>query len=144
EGGMVLTQDPDLDEALRIRRDHGMSRQRRYVHDVVGFNYRMTNMQAAIGVAQLERLESILALHAQQAADYSKLLNGCDKLSWRPLMPWCDPVHWLTTVSLRRQELRDPLLEHLKKQGIDCRQMIYPVHSAAPYAGSNDPSEFLS
>lgn len=142
EGGMVMTRDPELDKALRIRRDHGMSRQRRYVHEVVGFNYRMTNMQAAIGVAQIERLESILELRAKQAADYSRLLGNSTRVSWRPSIPWCDPVHWLATISLRRQELRDPLLEHLKEQGIDCRQMIYPVHIAAPYADSNDPSEF--
>lgn len=142
EGGMVMTQDPNLDKALRIRRDHGMSRERRYVHEVVGFNYRMTNMQAAIGVAQIERLEAIFALRAKQAATYSKLLGRCEKVAWRPSLPWCDPVHWLATISLRRQELRDPLIEHLKKQGIDCRQMIYPVHTAAPYANANDPSDF--
>lgn len=142
EGGMVMTRDPDLERALRIHRDHGMSRQRRYVHEVVGFNYRMTNLQAAIGVAQMERLESIFALRAKQAADYSRILGSSDKLSWRPSLPWCDPVHWLATVSLRHQELRDPLLEHLKDRGIDCRQMIYPVHCAAPYAAGNDPSEF--
>ena len=47
----LMTSDADLDKGLRIRRDHGMSRERKYVHEVMGFNYRMTNMQAAIGVA---------------------------------------------------------------------------------------------
>jgi perosamine synthetase len=142
EGGMVITSDPDLDKALRIRRDHGMSRERRYIHEVVGFNYRMTNMQAAIGLAQIERLDDILERRAAQAQRYAELFAASEKLSWRPSMPWCDMVHWLATISLRREDLRDPLLKHLKEQGIDSREMIYPIHSAAPYADANDPAEF--
>lgn len=142
EGGMVMTRDPDLDRALRIRRDHGMSRERRYVHEVVGFNYRMTNMQAAVGVAQIERFNGILERRAAQAALYERLLGASGKLAWRPVMPWCGMVHWLATVTLRHQDLRDPLLQHLKEQGIDCRQMIYPIHTAVPYADANDPADF--
>lgn len=142
EGGMVMTRDPELDKALRIRRDHGMSRERRYVHVVVGFNYRMTNMQAAVGVGQLERFDAILKCRAAQAALYERLLKGSVKVTWRPLMPWCDPVHWLATISLRQHKLRDPLLQHLTEEGIDSRQMIYPVHMAVPYADTNHPAEF--
>jgi perosamine synthetase len=142
EGGIVVTSDPDLDQALRVKRDHGMSRERRYIHEVVGFNYRMTNMQAAIGLAQLERLDDILRHRAAQAARYAMLLDDSDKLSWRPSKSWCDMVHWMATVTLRSSDLRAPLLEYLKGEGIDCREMIYPIHSAAPYAPSNDPAEF--
>lgn len=142
EGGMVMTRDPGLDKALRIRRDHGMSRERRYVHEVVGFNYRMTNMQAAVGVAQVERFNGILQRRAIQAALYERLLGAAGKLTWRPVMLWCGMVHWLATVSLRRRDLRDPLLQHLKELGIDCRQMVYPVHMAAPYADANNPEDF--
>jgi len=142
EGGMVMTRDPDLDKALRVRRDHGMSRERKYVHEVVGFNYRMTNMQAAIGVAQIERFKGILEHRASQAALYELLLGASGKLTWRPMMSWCSPVHWLATISLRRQELRDLLLQNLREQGIDCRQMVYPVHMAAPYAEANAPVDF--
>ena len=142
EGGMVMTRDPGLDKALRIRRDHGMSRERRYVHEVIGFNYRMTNMQAAVGVAQVERFDGILKRRAAQAVLYEQLFSTTGKLIWRPAMPWCAMVHWLATVSLRRPDLRDPLLQHLKGQGIDCRQMVYPVHMAAPYADVNSQNDF--
>ena len=60
EGGMCLTNSKELDAKMRILRDHGMSPSKKYWHDVVGFNYRMTNLQAAIGCAQLERIEEIL------------------------------------------------------------------------------------
>lgn len=60
EGGMCITNDEQLNEKMRILRDHGMSKSRRYYHEILGFNYRMTNLQAAIGVAQVERIEDIL------------------------------------------------------------------------------------
>jgi perosamine synthetase len=142
EGGMVMTRDPGLDKALRVKRDHGMSRERRYIHEVVGFNYRMTNLQAAIGLAQMERFEKILAHREDQARRYAARLADVPTLSWRPSRPWCDMIHWMATVSLRNADLRAPLLAYLKEQGIDCREMVYPIHSAAPYADTNDPSEF--
>lgn len=142
EGGIVITTNPDLDQTLRIKRDHGMSRERRYIHEVVGFNYRMTNMQAAIGVAQLERFGEILRLRAGQSDRYAARLADSPHLSWRPSRPWCDMVHWMATVSLREASLRAPLLAHLKERGIDCREMVYPIHSAKPYAASNQTSEF--
>jgi perosamine synthetase len=142
EGGMVMTRDAARDKALRIRRDHGMSREKKYVHEVVGFNYRMTNMQAAIGVAQLERFSDILRKRNSQAALYGQLLGVSNKVTWRPELSWCETVHWLATISLRHEELRDPLLEHLKEDGIDCRQMVFPVHCAPPYVAANDPAEF--
>jgi perosamine synthetase len=119
-----------------------MSRARRYIHEVVGFNYRMTNMQAAVGLAQLERLDEILKKRAAQAERYAGILGHTDKLSWRPRQPWCDMVHWMATVSLRSSDLRAPLLDHLKQRGIDCREMIYPIHSATPYAAGNNPAQF--
>ena len=144
EGGMILTQDPNLEKRLRIYRDHGMSREKRYVHVVAGFNYRMTNMQAAIGLAQLEGLDDILARRAVQDAHYRRRLAEADdgRLSCRPILPYCRPVHWLTTVTLRDIEMRDPLLAFLKDNGIDSRQMVNPVHEAVPYADDNDPSHF--
>jgi len=141
EGGMVMTRDSTLDKALRVRRDHGMSRERRYFHEVVGYNYRMTNMQAAVGLAQFERLDAITAERAEQAERYRHLLAD-PRIAWRPSQPWCDPVHWLATITLRRAELRDPLLAHLKREGIDCRQMVFPVHTAVPYASSHADADF--
>ena len=69
----ILTNNYDLDQILRTYRDHGMSRKKRYVHTVPGFNYRMTNMQAAIGTAQLGKLIDILDLRMHQEQKYKKL-----------------------------------------------------------------------
>ena len=142
EGGIALSCDPALDKNMRIYRDHGMSREKRYVHVVSGFNYRMTNMQAAVGVAQLQRLDNVLELRSKQEQRYIKLFEDNPRAVWRPKSVWCDTVHWMSTITLRHEELRTPLLKYMIKNNIDARQMVYPVHMAEPFAKDNDPAEF--
>jgi perosamine synthetase len=143
EGGMVLTDDKNLDKQMRIYRDHGMSREKRYVHIVAGFNYRMTNMQAAVGVGQLKYLDKVLSKRKNQEERYKKLFAGNAKLTWRPKEQWCDTVHWMSTITIDNEKLRDPLLKYMQSKGVDCRQMIYPIHMAEPYKKSNNPSDFV-
>lgn len=142
EGGIVLTNDSHLDKKMRVLRDHGMSRERRYVHTVSGFNYRMTNMQAAVGVAQLEKLTKTLKLRTEQENEYKTLFNNNPKARWRPTADWCKTVHWMSTITLQLEELRDPLLDYMHSQGVDCRQMIYPVHMAEPFKNDSDTANF--
>lgn len=142
EGGMVLSNNEELDKKMRIYRDHGMSREKRYVHVVAGFNYRMTNMQAAIGVAQLKHLDEVLLKRREQEGRYKKLFSENTKITWRPKEQWCDTVHWMSTITLDHEDLRDPLLQYMQSKNIDCRQMIYPVHMAEPYRNSNNPKDF--
>ena len=142
EGGMVLCSDPKLDEQLRVFRDHGMSREKRYHHVVAGYNYRMTNMQAAIGLAQLAAIDEILDRRARQIARYRAAFDGNPNIQVRPIEPWCKEVHWLTTISLPEVGLRDRLLDHMRSQGIDGRQMVFPVHEAVPYRDAFDPAAF--
>lgn len=138
EGGMIVCGDPALDKTLRILRDHGMSREQRYIHVKPGYNYRMTNMQAAIGLAQLERMDVIQARRNAQAALYAQCFRNNPRLAWRPTADWCRPVHWLATITLRRSELRDPLLAHLAENGIEGRPMIFPVHMAEHFKQGRD------
>lgn len=142
EGGMILTDDPDLDRALRVRRDHGMSRERRYHFETLGFNYRMTNMQAAIGCAQLERLPEIQQRRRAQAEHYRTRFEALPGVSWRPAAQWCDPVHWMATISLDDASLRDALIAHLSTRGIDARQMVFPIHASDHFRDAVDPTQF--
>jgi perosamine synthetase len=130
EGGMILTDDQELYLYLKELRDHGMSREKKYVHVALGFNYRMTNMQAALGVAQLERFDAILKKRNKQENQYDNYLSSSDQLQLREKQPGSETVHWMMTVRLRKEGIRDKILEYLKHEGIDCRQMIYPVHYA--------------
>ena len=149
EGGMVLTDDEELYHRLKELRDHGMSRARKYVHVALGFNYRMTNMQAAVGLAQLERFDEILDKRQRQEKKYESCLSASDQISFRPRQAWCQTVHWLMTVRFKKQGIRDLMLEYLSQKGVDSRQMVYPVHFAqhfkTVYAQHNFPiSEGIS
>jgi len=143
EGGIVLTDDEEFYYRLKELRDHGMSRNRKYVHVVLGFNYRMTNMQAAVGLAQLERFDEILEMRQHQEKKYEACLSVSDQLSLRPKHDWCKTVHWMMTIRLRKEGIRDLMLDYLSQNGVDCRQMIYPVHFAqhfkTVYAQHNFP-----
>jgi len=133
EGGMIALDDASLKDRIEELRDHGMSKEKRYKHTHLGFNYRMTNMQAAVGLAQLEQLPKILALREQQQRKYESCLNHPEYLSFHPRFAACQPVHWMMTILLKRENIRDALVDYLRTKGIDSRQMIYPVHFARPY-----------
>jgi perosamine synthetase len=138
EGGAIITDDQDLAERCRTLRDHGMSPEKRYHHVELGFNYRMTNMQAAIGLAQLEQLDSILSMRRRQMEAYSHALDGISGVQTRRYKDWCEPVHWLTTIRLDERHDRDEFLRFMKEEGIDCRQMVNPVHEADHFSEYGD------
>jgi perosamine synthetase len=135
EGGMCLTNDADLAAKIRILRDHGMSPQKRYWHDVVGFNYRMTNLQAAIGVAQLAKLDKFIEKKRQVAKTYQKLLKDIEGIELHPEMSWAKNVFWMYSVLVKSQVgiSREYLAEKLLESGVDSRPFFYPVHTLPPY-----------
>lgn len=130
EGGAVLTDNDEVAIKCRELRDHGMSHKKKYYHIDLGYNYRMTNMQAAIGLAQMEKLDEILSLRREQMDFYYEKLSNVDGISLRKYADWCEPVHWMMTLTLDDKYDRDSFLDFMKKNNIDCRQMINPVHHA--------------
>lgn len=139
EGGMVLTKDPHLDERLRFLRDHGMSKQKRYWHTEIGYNYRMTNVQAAIGVAQLEKFDSILDAKMSLENHYDEKLATLPHTKPQAISP-AKQVCWLYTLALDRintPATRDQLIESLKSEGIDSRPVFYPIPAMPPYFESD-------
>src|SRR5207253_10273580 len=85
EGGMIVTDDDALNERLRLYRSQGMDPNRRYWHPVIGYNYRMTNIQAAIGLAQLERVDAHLAARGRAAQGYDARLASLATRLARPV-----------------------------------------------------------
>lgn len=142
EGGAVITNNPKHDRDLRVLRDHGMTPGKKYHHETLGFNYRLTNLQAAVGLGQLERLDEILALRQKIADHYERRLSNAPGLRWRPRLDYSQSVFWLATITLDRPEWREPFMQHLRDNGIEPRPMIFPVHFA-PYLGyERDTQEF--
>ncbi len=142
EGGAVLTNNKQTAIKCRELRDHGMAHNKKYYHVDLGYNYRMTNMQAAIGVAQLEKLDEILRLRRMQMDCYYNELSNIRGIILRKYAEWCYPVHWMMTITLDLDYNRDDFLLHMKKNGIDCRQMINPVHKALHFKSKFSDIEF--
>ena len=138
EGGMCVTSNKQLADKMKTLRDHGMNPDKRYWHDIIGFNYRMTNMQAAIGVAQLERIDEFVEKKRELAGWYSEGLKDLAEnklVTLHPEMPWAKCVYWMYCILLEDKSSvsRDELMKRLKNEGIDTRTLFYPMHVLPPY-----------
>ena len=134
EGGMITSNSYELAERIRILRDHGMQPSRRYWHEEIGYNYRMTNIQAAIGLAQLESIEEKIKKHKWIARKYSEYI--CDEAELQPEMQWASNVYWLPTFMLNGYlggASRDSLMTLLAKKGVESRPVFYPLNEMPPY-----------
>jgi perosamine synthetase len=130
EGGVVTTHSEDEYELLKSLRNQGRSYESRWFHHVrLGFNYRFTDLQAAVGIAQLEKLDRILELRSAAAARYSRLLAGVDGVE-PPLEDDTDHVRsWFVyVVKLDRGIDRDAVLERLAAEGIEAGHYVPCVH----------------
>jgi perosamine synthetase len=136
EGGMVTTNDDDLAAKLRLYRGQGMDLNRRYWFPVVGYNYRMTNIQAAIGLGQMEGIEQSLADRAMLASWYQEALTDLeDKIILPTQAPWAKQVFWMYTIFLKSggEQQRDAVMHRLDEMGIETRPVFYPMHVLPPY-----------
>jgi perosamine synthetase len=128
EGGMVLTAREDLVSSMRLYRSHGMSRTR-YIHEVPGHNFRLTNMQAALGCAQFEHIDRIVQDRAQMKARYDSALAGLSGATMQFFAPEVDPVVWAVAVQLDPRAFpqgRDAVMAQLAEAGIESRPGFYP------------------
>lgn len=135
EGGAVTTNDGELADRLRLLRGQGMDPQRRYWFPVVGYNYRMTNIAAAIGLAQLEGIDRKIALRRELASSYDQLFADQSGVAIPVAPDWSTSVNWLYTVHLDVQsaEQRDQVIERMAADGIETRPVFYPMHQLPPY-----------
>lgn len=135
EGGAVTTDDPDLAARLRLLRGQGMDLKRRYWFTDVGFNYRMTNIAAAIGLAQLERFEESLIRRDLIAKQYDELLANVPGLGLPSQRPEVRRVNWLYTITIDGASVdqRDRLIGGLSEDGIETRPVFHPLHHLPPY-----------
>lgn len=133
EGGMCVTSDYETYERMICLRDHGMSKHKKYWHETVGYNYRMTNLQAAIGVAQLEQIDSIQQRRRTIAAAYREKLKDCPFLIEQPQQDRQLAVTWLVSFLLRDDINRNTLIIEAEKKGIDIRPFFYPLGDMPPY-----------
>lgn len=136
EGGMVTTNDDELAAKLRLFRGQGMDPNRRYWFPVVGYNYRMTNIQAAIGLAQIESVDLALSDRKQIAKWYDDLLcSHQDDIVLPVQHSWAKHVYWMYNILLREggEGRREKVMLQLDKMGIETRPTFFPMHVLPPY-----------
>ncbi len=136
EGGMVTTNDRDLAQLAWNLRDHAFSHERHFWHKFVGFNYRMTNLQAAIGLAQVEQLDGFVAARRRNAAEYNRRLQDIPGIRTPSEAPWAKNVYWMYGIlvdeaayGMNRDALRRVLADH----GIETRTFFIPMHAQPVY-----------
>ncbi len=127
EGGMCITNDDVLNEKMRVYRDHGMRKERRYYHEVVGYNYRMTNMQAAVGVAQVEHIDDILSWRSKLELIYRESFPADGRVVLqRNDLQGRKKISWLVSI-LVDEAKRDEVIEKLKSNNVDVRSFFVPL-----------------
>lgn len=135
EGGMICFNSKKLRDKAEILRDHGMSKQKKYWHEQVGFNFRMTNIQAAVGCAQLERINWFVKQKNILVNNYRKELSKIDFIS----LPFEDKnvinSFWLYTIKINSnlKKYREKILFKMNSRGIETRPIFYPMNFMKPF-----------
>jgi perosamine synthetase len=136
EGGMVTTDDREIARLAWNLRDHAFSHERHFWHKFVGFNYRMTNLQAAVGLAQLEQLEGFVAARRQHALEYNCRLHGIPGIRTPQEAPYAKNVYWMYGIMVDEAEYgmnRDELRRVLADSGVETRTFFIPMHCQPVY-----------
>jgi perosamine synthetase len=134
EGGMVITNDETLYNRCVHLKGQGLAKHRQYWHDIIGYNYRMTNICAAIGLAQLEKIESIIEKKRQVFTWYKKYLQANNHIKIHDEQAGTFHTYWMCSILVEKSEDRDPLRDYLDKMGIETRPVFYPVHTMPMYS----------
>jgi perosamine synthetase len=133
EGGMVVTKDADLLDRVVNFKGQGLAPNREYWHDVIGYNYRMTNICAAIGLAQVERADELIAQKRRLAKAYAASLAGLP-VEVHGEAPNVVHSYWMVSILTGSSGERNRLREVLANDGIETRPVFYPIHTMPMYA----------
>ncbi len=130
EGGMVITSSEFLNDRLRKMRDLSFEPSQRFYHIDPGFNYRFSNLQAAVGVAQMERIDTLVDRKKQQGEQYRKKLMHMNGITLQVIKEWAEPVYWVNGIVLENEIPFDAnqLAQQLKEKGIQTRPFFWPMH----------------
>lgn len=130
EGGMVVTDDDEIAERAEWLKSLAYSAEERFVHTAIGFNYRMTNVQAAIGVGQLEKMDEFVAMRRKNASLYNEALTHVNGIETPPEKSWAKNVYWMYSVVVTDEFglSRDELMAELDECGVETRPFFVPMH----------------
>lgn len=141
EGGMITTNNQEIYEKSKHLRDHAMDSSKRYWHNKIGYNYRITNLQAALGLAQLERIEEIIKRKKEIFELYQTKLTGLKHLKLNYTADWAKNVYWMICLEVDnfKEKERSEFMLKLKEKGIDTRPYFYPISDMPMYQKAKTP-----
>ncbi len=141
EGGMITSNDSQFAEKCRYLRDHAMDPSKRYWHTEPGFNYRLTNIQAALGCAQLDRLPQFLARRREIFLAYEESLRDYPKVQLNRTLPGASNSYWIICAEIADIDsgIRDEVIAGLKARGVDSRPYFYPMSDMPYFKRANTP-----
>jgi perosamine synthetase len=139
EGGMVVTNNRQIAEKARRLKDLAHSKEKRFLHAGLGFNYRMTNIQAAIGLAQFERIDELVERRRKNAYFYNSLLKDIKGIGLPPEKEWARNVYWMYSIFIEDQfgMSRDELMRKLEEKEIETRTFFIPMHQQPVFTSMN-------
>jgi perosamine synthetase len=133
EGGMIIFRKKEDYQLAKKLRDHGMRQDKKYWHDEVGFNFRMTNLQAAIGCAQIEKANKFINRKIKIFKQYNLKLKYLKFINMTQETSKIKNSHWLTFILVKNNSIRDKLLSFLTSKGIEVRSGFYSAHKMNIY-----------
>ena len=138
EGGICITNNEKLAERMNLLKNHGADQKKKYWHPIVGYNYRMTNVQAAIGLAQLERVQEFLEKREKNTQLYNSLLKKINGITLSTQKENTKNVTWLYPILIEEKFglTRDQIIEKLGDAGIESRPFFYPINEMPPYTNN--------
>jgi len=142
EGGMILTNNKKIAERAQSLRNLAFDKERKFKHERVAYNYRFTNLQAAVGLAQLERIDKFIKRRRRNAKIYNEIFSKINKIQTPPEEKWAKNVYWMYSILAKSQKSRDKIMDKLKKQGIETRVMFLPMHLQKPFRNYKFNSKF--
>lgn len=133
EGGMVLTNNETLHQRVNHFKGQGLAQHRQYWHDVIGYNYRMTNICAAIGLAQFEQIDTFISKKLEVASWYKEFLKDSEVQVHQQAENSLH-TYWMVSILVKDSKDREPLRNHLASLGIETRPLFFPVHTMPMYS----------
>jgi len=131
EGGMVVTNNKKIAEKAIYLRNMAFQKKTRYLHKDIGYNYRMTNLQAAVGLAQISKIESLIDKKRRIARMYNERLTAIEGITTPIEESWAKNVYWMYSVLIDKKQFglsRDKFREELLKESVDTRSFFIPMH----------------
>ncbi len=137
EGGMCTSNNKEIIDNINLLKNHGMSKEKRYWHDILGYNYRLTNIQSAIGLAQLERINEFIKKRNEIVHIYKEILENIPGIEFQKINSKSKAVYWLFSI-LANNIPRDNLIKKLENAEVETRKVFYPLNKMRPYLDSSE------